>query len=210
MCIMWWQDSSPGSVWAITVNSGWPATSETDMYNMIGEVISQPPQNGIFDLYMAGQYIIATAPTRLYRMPVSEAVPYSYSSVGQYPWEVKLIGKNPRYFVDDGNGNIFVSTDGYGIYRSANDGNTWMKLTGGGLPEGGNITQLVSPLPSILIAGVSGHGVYRSTDNGISFDLLTTEGLESLYVQSMEITGTGSILAGTKSGIFSYPRHCLN
>ena len=85
-----------------------------------------------------------------------------------------------------------------------------MKLTGGGLPEGGNITQLVSPLPSILIAGVSGHGVYRSTDNGISFDLLTTEGLESLYVQSMEITGTGSILAGTKSGIFSYPRHCLN
>ena len=208
---MWVHDpNNMGSIWAITVHSGWPATSGGDMYNMIGEVISEPPQNGIVDIYMSGVHIIGTAVDRLYRMPISKAVPYSYSNFGEYPWEVKLIGKNPRYFIDDGDGNLFVSTEGYGIYRSVDDGATWTNLPGAGLPDGLYTTQLVSPIPGMLLAGAMGHGVYISSDSGLSFNILETDGLDNLHVQALEINRTGGILAGTQSGIYLYPRHCLN
>ena len=198
-----------GSIWALPVYSGWPA-SEGDMYRMLGEVIAETPQTVILDIYMSETYIIGSAYDRLFRMPISEAVPYSYSNVGEYPWEVKLIGKNPRYFIDDGDGNLFVSTDGYGIYRSVDDGATWTNLPGVGLPDGLYTTQLVSPIPGMLLAGTMGHGVYISADNGLSFNILETDGLDNLHVQALEINRTGGILAGTQSGIYLYPRHCLN
>lgn len=198
-----------GSIWALPVYSGWPA-SEGDMYRMLADVISEPKQTVILDLYMSGTYIIGSAYDRLFRMPISEAVPYSYGYDGEYPWEIKLIGKNPRYFIDDGDGNLFVSTDGYGVYLSVDDGATWTNIPGDGLPVEIYTTQLVSPIPGMLLAGTMGHGVYISTDDGLSFDILETDGLDDMNVQALEISNTGSIVAGTQSGIYWYPRHCVS
>jgi photosystem II stability/assembly factor-like uncharacterized protein len=75
---------------------------------------------------------------------------------------------------------IFAGTDN-GIYRSTNDGETWIEANTG-LSESQMILSFTKSGEYILV-GTSGQGVFRSADNGENWEPCS-EGLTDLYIKS--------------------------
>jgi len=101
-------------------------------------------------------------------------------------------------FIISNNGIIFLSTAGYGIYKSTDNGNTW------------NITASVgwdySSLyldGNTIYAGTRGNWVYRSTDLGVNWSLLNSGMGQDNFILSLEGNRNGFLFAGMDySGIY--------
>ncbi|MDP1677003.1 MAG: T9SS type A sorting domain-containing protein [Bacteroidota bacterium] len=93
--------------------------------------------------------------------------------------------------------NIYLGTDGAGIYRSTNNGNSWMSFSEG-LPNT-IITALIIK-DSIIFAGTLGGGIYNSTNNGINW-VSSNISLSGNVVNAFTIKDS-ILFAGTNAGVF--------
>lgn len=98
------------------------------------------------------------------------------------------------------NDEVFVGTDGGGVFRSSNHGETWTDTT----LKATHVLSLASNGQGDLFAGTVFEGVYRSRDNGqtwTQFDsgLVKTgaPGEPRYAVPSIVVTANGHLLAGT-------------
>jgi len=89
-------------------------------------------------------------------------------------------------------GKIFLSTDGFGIYRSTDNGITW---NSSGQMTGPDISCLFINGNNIY-AGTRGYWVYSSTDWGNNFDLISSGIGQDKYVLSLGASKSGNLFAG--------------
>jgi photosystem II stability/assembly factor-like uncharacterized protein len=102
-------------------------------------------------------------------------------------------------------GFVGVSTAGLptGLYRSADAGGTWSRLSGG-LADDVYTAVAVDPVsPATVYAGSSQNGLFRSDDGGQSWFAIN-EGLGSLAVAEIVIdpTAPSNLYAGTANGAY--------
>jgi photosystem II stability/assembly factor-like uncharacterized protein len=100
-------------------------------------------------------------------------------------------------------GEIFLATAGYGIYRSADDGESWIEVKGAG-PD---YSSLLITANQDIYAATRGYWVYRSADNGGNWELLnsglTNNGEYGKYILSLCVNSNGYIFSGSDgAGIF--------
>ena len=81
------------------------------------------------------------------------------------------------------NGQIFVGTQGGGVFRSMDDGGTWTGVSNGMTDT--NVRALAINSASHIFAGTFS-GVFRSTDNGDSW-IPVNSGLEFALVMSLAV-----------------------
>ena len=94
-------------------------------------------------------------------------------------------------------GNVFVGTQGGGIFRSTDNGENWTGVNNGLTAT--NVRALaINAVSGHIFAGTFG-GVFRSTDNGDSW-IAINNGLEFPLVISLGINSSGDIFAGTFEG----------
>ncbi len=98
-------------------------------------------------------------------------------------------------------GTILAGTEGGGIFRSTNFGQTW-DSSSAGLPDSSNILSLASDGHGNLYAGHSRQGVFYSSDDGIHW-VARNSGMESQSIFSLTVAPNGTVYAGTAPYIFS-------
>jgi photosystem II stability/assembly factor-like uncharacterized protein len=98
---------------------------------------------------------------------------------------------------------IFAGTRDSGMFRSTNDGASWIKINNG-FTTSTNVLALAISLSNALLAGTGGGGVFRSTNDGESWTTVNT-GLPpggSRAVRAITVDSSGNIFAGTFAGVF--------
>jgi hypothetical protein len=91
----------------------------------------------------------------------------------------------------DGSGRIFAGSFGNGVYRSTDDGTTWIQLISG-LTNRKVHSICVHPSGYVFVGTDSG-GVFRSADNGANW---SNVGLPGKIVLSLAVKSSGEIFAG--------------
>jgi len=95
------------------------------------------------------------------------------------------------------NGSIYTGTQGLGIYKSADQGNSWIKFD---LAPAMAYT-IVTNQSGDIFAGTSS-GIYRSMDFGNTWNLLAGE-ISTLGIRSLMVNQEGDLFAGTElNGIY--------
>lgn len=100
-----------------------------------------------------------------------------------------------RVIVDPSNGHVYAGTAG-GVYRSINQGTSWVKVlgaTGGG--SSGTITEVIRADNGVFYAAINTQGIYKSTD-GINWSIIATP---TQLGQSSASTLGRIVLAAAKS-----------
>src|ERR1041385_382140 len=117
----------------------------------------------------------------------------SFTTVGQWLQTNGPYGGIINTF-NVGDTNLFVGTEGRGVYRSTDSGTNWTAMNIG------------LPLQSVLAFAESrpyifagGGGVYRSTNNGVSWIRAST-GLPIAVVRTLAVSGT-TLFAGGSYGV---------
>lgn len=105
--------------------------------------------------------------------------------------EEGLVLSTPSAFVIRNQNDVFMSTLGYGIYKSVDNGATWTNQTGAG-PD---YSCLVVSNDGSMYAGTKGNWVYKS-DNGDDWTLINSGMGDEKYVLSLLITNIGYLYAG--------------
>jgi choice-of-anchor A domain-containing protein/uncharacterized repeat protein (TIGR01451 family) len=115
-----------------------------------------------------------------------------FKSASGTDWNItSLSDKDVRTMKIDNLGNIFAGVWGYGVYKSADDGLTW-------LPRNSGLISVA--VHSLTISGSSIYaatldlGLYKSTDGGESW---MNTSLDYMYVWSLGKTSAGTLFAGT-------------
>lgn len=94
---------------------------------------------------------------------------------------------------------LFVGTQGYGVYKSIDDGNNWETVNNG--LGGSNFRAIQAQGNTVFAGGQNGTGVYRSLDYGLSWELLSNGIASSSY---RGFASNDSIIAAgsTSQGVF--------
>ncbi|MCH8070246.1 MAG: hypothetical protein IID16_13420, partial [Candidatus Marinimicrobia bacterium] len=93
---------------------------------------------------------------------------------------------------------IFTGTNGAGIYRSINNGDTWIGINNS--LTNTDIRTIVFNSQAHLFIGTAGNGVFSSTNNG---DNWSKAGNLSGHILSLSINSNNHIFAGTlDQGVF--------
>jgi ligand-binding sensor domain-containing protein len=90
--------------------------------------------------------------------------------------------------------NIFTGTESNGVYRTTNNGDTWVSVNGG-LPDT-NIIALIALDTKLFVSAWSGYGywgLFRSTDSGRTWD---STDLSASYIQSLWTNGSVLLASG--------------
>uniref|UniRef100_A0A7C1PHU3 DUF6242 domain-containing protein n=1 Tax=Agrobacterium albertimagni TaxID=147266 RepID=A0A7C1PHU3_9HYPH len=111
---------------------------------------------------------------------------------GPYGAGINALAVNTNY--------VFAATEGAGVYRSVDNGDTWTASN-----DGLDIRLVRSLVAngSTLVAGVAGDdfsGAFRSTDNGESWTRLSTNWPAGESVQALALTAAGDTFAATGTG----------
>ena len=134
-----------------------------------------------------------------------------YSADSGKNWNYSLNGFPPAASIDNAmvysNNNIITGTHGDGVYKSADAGDTWVRVGTKNDQDTLSNSNIFSMLKvgNVLLAGTCGNGLYRSPDNGLTW-VRIRKGLPQqnsgyLCVQSFAKTTT-SILTGTDQGLY--------
>ncbi|MCS7053981.1 MAG: T9SS type A sorting domain-containing protein [Ignavibacterium sp.] len=94
-------------------------------------------------------------------------------------------------FAKNSSGAIYLSTAGYGIYYSTDNGNTWTNIA----PVGPDFSCLHID-GNVVYAGTRGNWVYRSTDGTSNWNILNSGMNQDNYVLSLGTTSNGYLFAG--------------
>jgi hypothetical protein len=86
--------------------------------------------------------------------------------------------------------NIYAGTVDSGVYRSTNNGTSWVQTS---ITLNNKDVNALATLGNYIFAGTWGYGVYLSTNNGINW---TQSGLNNLYLNSLAVCGN-NVFAGT-------------
>lgn len=89
---------------------------------------------------------------------------------------------------------IFAGTSNGGVYRSAENSNSWTQINSG--LANTDIRALVINSSGIIFAGTFGGGIFISTDQGDSWNSSNT-GLTNPFIYSLAVSPNGYIFAGT-------------
>ena len=103
-----------------------------------------------------------------------------------------FVSFTPSTFAINNQNEIFLSTLGYGIYKSTNNGINWVNKTGAG-PE---YSCLIVNSDGSMYAGTRGYWVYRSFNNGDNWELVNSGMGEDKYVLSLLTNSAGYLFAG--------------
>lgn len=117
-----------------------------------------------------------------------------YSSIDEGTnWNSYSFGINftSTDLIKDRRNNIYLSTAGYGIYLSNDDGNSFSQI---GI-TGPEFTSLYID-GDLLYAGSNGYGVYRTSNLGQNWELLNDGFGQEKYVLSLGATPNGYLYAG--------------
>jgi photosystem II stability/assembly factor-like uncharacterized protein len=96
-------------------------------------------------------------------------------------------------------GDLFASILYTGIFRSTDNGNTWLQVSNG---LTSNVEFCIVTKPNGLVfTGTDGNGVFRSTDDGDHWSQLNSD-LSNLRVLQLKVTKEGDLIAGTSGGVF--------
>ena len=87
---------------------------------------------------------------------------------------------------------IFITTLGYGIYKSIDNGLTWITKMGAGW----DFSCLKISRDGKIYAATQGNWLYESDDNGDNWFLVNGGLNDSKYILSLEITKSGFLFAG--------------
>ncbi|MFH0989406.1 MAG: LamG-like jellyroll fold domain-containing protein [bacterium] len=104
-----------------------------------------------------------------------------------------------RSLAVDSSGSVYAGTLRGPVYKSTNNGTTWTSL---GI-EGETTAILVNRENQVFVGGGGGsnHGLSRSTDGGSTW-VFIQNGILREIVQSLALTPSGNLVAGTYSGVF--------
>lgn len=90
------------------------------------------------------------------------------------------------------NGALLVGTYGGGVFRSTDNGNTWV-FSGIG---GKRVVSFLVDANGNILAGTQYYGVYRSTDHGETWTYIDGSGFGLTDVQCMAVDSSGHIFVG--------------
>jgi photosystem II stability/assembly factor-like uncharacterized protein len=118
---------------------------------------------------------------------------YSDNEGGSWSESIEgLVSFTPSALVVNPLGEVFLSTQGYGIYKSIDNGISWVNKTGAG-PE---YSCLLLNTDGSMYTGTKGYWVYRSLNNGENWDIINSGMDQDKYVLSLLTTKSGYIFAG--------------
>lgn len=181
--------TSNGNLFAVTVNGVYLSNNNGATWSL---------QNNGLASNFAGQSIFVDGDT-LFSGGYYEV----YYSVNKgSTWTVRNTGFPPnarvQSFAKKGN-TVFAGTNGYGLYKTTNNGLNW-SLTGiGGQQVPFSEVKSVYVFDSKVYASFSGT-LYVSSDNGATWTT-ATNGLNGAYVNCITHRG-GTLFVGTYTGIF--------
>jgi photosystem II stability/assembly factor-like uncharacterized protein len=129
----------------------------------------------------------------------------SFNTVfAQWNQSTGLTGANCQRFIKLGN-TVFAGTDGAGVWKSIDDGFTWVQSSNGLSPSTDySITELTLLGANTLIAATYHNGVFKSNDNGANWISITgTLPASSLYPVTAIASNANMIIVGIESqGIY--------
>jgi len=104
--------------------------------------------------------------------------------------------------VENLNNDIFAGTSGDGIYKTTDNGGTWVQLINdnNGFLKNETVHDITA-INNIIFAGTGSHGIYKSTNGGNNWTQSNTGLPDSVLILCMTTAGT-NVLAGTSGGIF--------
>ncbi|KAB2878709.1 hypothetical protein F9K33_12160 [bacterium] len=92
--------------------------------------------------------------------------------------------------------NIYIGAGSGKVYKSTNDGLTWIKLDS--IPTSDGVGRIIVLQPSCFLVGVWNSGLFRSTDAGFTWQHISSNLSDPLYIPSLQIDPTNSMtLYGT-------------
>ncbi|MCX8056067.1 MAG: T9SS type A sorting domain-containing protein [Ignavibacteria bacterium] len=94
-------------------------------------------------------------------------------------------------FAVHSNGTIYLTTAGYGIYKSVDGGNSWQNTA----PTGPEFSCILI-IGNTIYAGTRGNYVYKSTNLGQSWEVINSGMSQDRYVLSLGLSKSGYIFAG--------------
>jgi photosystem II stability/assembly factor-like uncharacterized protein len=182
-------DASNGNLFAVTANGVYLSNNNGATWSL---------QNNGLPSNFAGQSIFADGDT-LFSGGYYEVF---YSVNKGSTWTARNTGFPPnarvQSFAKKGN-TVFAGTNGYGLYKTTNNGLNW-SLTGiGGQQVPFSEVESVYVFDSKIYASFSGT-LYVSSDNGATWTT-ATNGLNGAYVNYITHRG-GTLFVGTYTGIF--------
>jgi photosystem II stability/assembly factor-like uncharacterized protein len=124
-------------------------------------------------------------------------------SIDGIAWEHVGFGNSSvTALASDGGDRVYAATNGDGIFRSTDNGETWAH-TSAGLPAT-SVLCLAIDNEDRIHAGVRGHGVFRSTDRGDTWQE-TSSGLSAGHVTTLKRNPGGVLFVGTSFGVHRSP-----
>ncbi|HMN24571.1 MAG TPA: T9SS type A sorting domain-containing protein [Ignavibacteriaceae bacterium] len=103
-----------------------------------------------------------------------------------------LVSSTPSAFAINNQNEVFLSTLGYGIYKSTDNGINWANKTGASW----EYSSLIINTDGSMYAGTKGNYVYCSLNNGDNWELVKSGMGEDKYVLSLLTNSTGYLFAG--------------
>ncbi|MFZ1518239.1 MAG: T9SS type A sorting domain-containing protein [Ignavibacteriaceae bacterium] len=103
-----------------------------------------------------------------------------------------FVSFTPSAFAKNNQGEVFLSTLGYGIYKTTDNGINWVNKTGAGW----EYSSLIINSDGSIYAGTKGNWIYRSLNNGDNWELVKSGMGEDKYVLSLLTNSTGYLFAG--------------
>ncbi len=130
------------------------------------------------------KHLYAGGPNIFYEITVkkNKAVVTERTAPGPNSAEVQAIAVHPKKpeYILAGMAERVESTEGYGIYRSTNSGQSWKKVKS--VPNNGVYSIAYHPTnPNVVYAAAFGKGVYKSTNAGKSFKKIGGTDLKYTY-----------------------------
>ena len=106
-------------------------------------------------------------------------------------------GADVRAIAIDSSHHVYVGTQGGGVFKSTDNGNTWTAMNNGLTAK--DVHDIVVTPNGNLFAGTFAGGVFRSIDGGLSWTQVNN-GLEMLFIEDLAVNSSGHLFAGTWEG----------